>query len=378
MIFDKKQDTFNTFAEWYVWGMGTFMSPLYKVVPKALVEGDVENFLEAEEDFYHFLKNMFQDMYKQPEKYNLPLEPFIRHDQFSKKRLNVRRVARNGILDFLFQIGQVGILDGERFMISQGVWYELLLHKNKIIKSKDGFLSIIEQLGFYVEEGQEVIINHTKYPKMLWALCYFSKACAKDKKNSLRHFCRCDFRLFENHPLGFEDVLELLPESLGDEVIHTDRILTTLKYRRKIEYYDDHGYRIAYSNKAGVVFYCHVHSYKTKNYHHYMRWVLNTSQTTSLFQQLIEDNQEEIVNYICHHLHRCDPNCNPGYGASSPESCMARIKVNWDNQLLYTCKDKGCNIGSGPTDFKYLRILLEATKKIVYADSNKTRNKKQK
>lgn len=305
-------------------------------------------------------------MYEYPKKYAIPIEEYTTESRINEKRLNVARVVKDGVIDFLFKIGQLGQPNNGTLLINLSVFNELLESKKKKIKSNTLFDALL-QLGLQFHEGAEVVVTNKKYIKMLLALSYLAKACSKDKKNGLRHFCRCDFRILgPTFSLDMTDLLKLLQSSLSNEVSETDCYLKQMKFRRKIECYGDFGFRISYSNKVGVVYYCHINSYETKNFFHYIRWILDTSQTTKLFQKLSSDSPE-ISQYVFDNMNRCDPECIPGYGTASPESCMARIKIVYNGKSFFTCKDYGWNkMGITPNNFSILRTVLKVMHEVIF------------
>ncbi|MFZ5351502.1 MAG: hypothetical protein ACOZCL_02125 [Bacillota bacterium] len=323
-------------------------------------------FYEAKEELHSFFEKLYEDMYENPDKYGIPLQSYPDDIKFNEKRLNVVRVVKGSILDFLFKIGQAGKVNENKMLLNSAFFRELCEEKRKKAKSLL-FLERFSHFGLNFNEGNEVIVSSTAYPKMLTALVQLASACSKDKKNGLNHFYRCDYRLLsEDATHDINEVARLLPENLKVEVLKTYALLRHLRYRVKIEYYEDFGFRISYSNKSGVVYYCHIHSYRNYNLFHYVRWILDTDQSAKMFT-ILDSQSPELSNIVLSGLSRCNPDCMPGYGASSPESCIARIKVEYKGNEIFACKDKGwTGIGTSSVDFINLRKALEAMHDVVY------------
>ncbi|QOR35243.1 hypothetical protein IMX26_17605 [Clostridium sp. 'deep sea'] len=352
---------YNTVADWYIGGLAKFLSPLYEVVPES-ISIKKSKFIKAEQELHSYINNLYQNMHNNAELYNIPLATFEGKD-FNKKRLKVRKVI-NIILDFLYKLAQLATLEECSLVLAIENWHKIRDDKIKKLKSEKKFNNLVLILGFTVNVKQNiVVINHKNYPAMLIALSYYAKLCSQDKKYGFRYFYQLDFRRFNNYKLQMNDVINSLPLELKIMVTETDNLLMKLKYRKKIELYEDFGYRVAYSNKAGVVYYIHINSYKIDTYYHYLRWVLNSAQSDKCINTLIQEGKQNIVDYLKHNIVQCDPNCIPGYGAKSPEQCQARIHIPYYD--LYVCKDKGCLVGIASYEFEYIQVVLEIINEII-------------
>ena len=353
----------KTVSEWYINGLIDFLSPLYNVVPYNL-QVDEKKLFNSQAQLHDFFNYMYVDMKKHTDRYKVP-QDLLELQAFSKNRLKVRKIITNCILDLLYKLGQVAVLDKGMFILSQQEWQALIQAKSKKLKSADILINILNQLGFVINgEQNKVCISHLKYPQMFLAYSVFAKHCALNKKLGLKCFYLLDFRFFNNHKLTLDDAVKSLPLEVKVSVIEADSYLAGLKYRRKIEFYEDFGYRIIYSNKAGVVLYMHINSYKASKYFHYLRWVLNTAQSEMLFNELLQNNRKDIADYLLKNIVECDPNCVPGYGATSPDQCKARIYIFKHD--IYVCKDKGCLIGIDTIEFEYLTEIMSVIQAIIY------------
>ena len=357
-IYNKK---YHTVADWYMAGLTKFISPLYEVVPES-TSIKKSKFIKAEQELHSYFKNLYQDMHNNAELYNIPLATFKGQD-FNKKRLKVRKIV-NTVLDFIYKLGQYVTLKGTSLVLAIENWHKIRDDTIKKLKSEKKFNNLVLLLGFTINVKQKiVVINHKNFPAMLIALSYYAKLCSQDKKYGFRYFYQLDFRRFNNYKLQMNDVINSLPLELKIMVTETDNLIMRYKYRRKIELYEDFGYRVAYSNKAGVVFYIHINCYKTDTYYHYLRWVLNSAQSEKCINTLIQEGKQNIVAYLKHNIVQCDPNCIPGYGATSPEQCQTRIYIpNYD---LYVCKDKGCLVGINNYEFEYVTVILKTIQELV-------------
>lgn len=133
MIFTIFKDDFDTFAQWYTWGMGSNLSILNKVIPQDSGINRPDSFAESEQDLYYFFQDLYADIYEFPQKYSIPIEDYNNDTRTNEKRLNVARVVKAGVLDFLLKIGQIGELSNDNLIIESSVYNELLESKKKKI-----------------------------------------------------------------------------------------------------------------------------------------------------------------------------------------------------------------------------------------------------
>jgi hypothetical protein len=357
----------NTFAQWYLRNMSINLFPAC-IIPER-IDGidDPEGFQSAMQELYAFFQNLYEDMYNYPVKYSIPAEMYPDELRFNKKRLNAAGIVRNVILDFLYRIGQAGKCEANLLIMEPEAYEELVKEKSKKIDFPS-FLDALRQLGLnIVVEENDIYVTSMKHPKMPQALSLLSKACARSGGKGLYHFQRCDFRVLgQKFQLDLNDVLQVLPEPFRKGLPETDQFLNKYKYKRKIEPYNDFGYRIIYSNKAGVVCYCLVNAYFDKSLYMYIRWVLNTEQTTKLFN-IVDNESTEFADKIFDSICKCDPKCVPGFGALSPDECIARIKVERNGKTTYVCKDaRWDKFSSVSQDFDYVRKVLKAISQVLY------------
>lgn len=357
----------NTFAQWYLRNMSVNLFPACVIPVRNDGINDLEGFQAAMQELYTFFRNLYEDMYKYPRKYSIPEEMYPDEPRFNKKRLNVAGIVRNVILDFLYRIGQAGRYEADSIKVESQVYKELVEAKSKKIDFPS-FLDALRQLGMNIAAGENgIYITGTQHPKMPQALSLLSKACAQGGSKGLYYFQRCDFRVLgQKFSLDLNDVLQVLPEPFRKGLAEADQFISKYKYRRKIEPYNDFGYRIVYSNKTGVVCYCHVNAYLDKRIYMYIRWVLNTEQTTRLFD-IVDNESTEFADQIFDSICKCDPECVPGFGALSPNECIARIKIERNGKAKYVCKDaRWDKFSEVSQDFDYTKRVLKAISQVLF------------
>jgi len=363
------KEEYNTFAQWYIRNMYINLFPVCILSEQNDSLYGSEDFQIAMQELHTFFQNLYADMYNYPDKYSIPVETYPDELRFNKKRLKVSNIVRNVILDFLYKIGQAGRHEANILKIELQVYEELAKDKSKKIDFPL-FLNALRQLGLNIAvEENDIYIMSMKFPKMLQALSLLSKACTQFGSKGLYHFQRCDFRVLrQRFSFDLNDILQILPEPFRKGLFETDQFINKYRYRRKIEPYSDFGYRIVYSNKAGVVCYCHVNAYFDKSIYMYIRWVLNTEQTTKLFN-IVDNESAEFADKIFNSICKCDPKCIPGFNALTPDECIARIKIERNGKSIYVCKDsrwdKFSNISQ---DFDYVKRVLKAISQVLYDD----------
>lgn len=361
MYFDPNVTEFETFAQWYVWHMG---------VNQWLPDGTHWSLKEreggAEEDEVQiFFQCLYRDMYLDPAKYSIPIEAYPDGEKFNKKRLNAKRVVKKEI-EFLYQLAKNGRRLEEGLEVERALYDELA---GGIAKKIDwtGFLGALKSLGLEIQAGDVVRVTSSRMPGLPAGLGRLAQACAGDRVHGLFHFQRGDLRsLGAGFGLKLDDLLRVLPEELAAGVMETDAVFMEKNYRRKIEPYGDFGYRITYDSKAGVVAYIHVHSYENEPVYMYVRWVLDAEQSKDLFNRL-NSTAPEFSAFLFENVSRCDPACVPGFGATSPEQCIARIPIEKEGRVAFACKDARYNQPSELSrDFGYVQRVARVVREVLY------------
>jgi len=191
-----------------------------------------------EEDLYGFFKAFYENLYRQPDLFGLPLkeddciEEGEPHEKEKKQEVTARLkspkelVARG--LDFLIGAGLEGHLVGDSLVLDSG---SQLIKQTKVGRK---FLHALESAGLaVVPDNDRITLHNSQFPAMMPALQSLANACTRYPRQQEVHFyfARCDFRALQ--PGYLPEAMDLYRESAGEDLAR----LTTLH-----EYFTGLGY----------------------------------------------------------------------------------------------------------------------------------------
>ncbi len=378
---DAQIENYATFSEWLIAHLRIDLAPFHPVVPAdqaANLAADLaglsglapEAFQQAEADYHQFFCTLLDDMAHNPAAYGLPQEAFLpflpeysqpasqavkqQADCIRARRLKARKAVNSG-LDFVYQLGLIGTLDGWELRVDKNALQALVEEKRRVSKLKS-FLPAFERCGFaFTDLDGAARVANTKFPHMLPALAGFSRECARNKDFGQYFFRRCDFRLFvgANQP-GFDDALRLVPGVVQPGVDETDRLLARLKFKREVMVgAAGEGYRVRYSKKGGQrVYWCRIRTPDLPVFYHHLRWDLGGEVTPRLFERL-EARQPGLSERVFAGIKWC---------LGCYENCQARAQVAWEGQPVACCTEVGWEVGA--EDFGTLQTVLNVLEEI--------------
>lgn len=355
----------STVGQWHTLQLILDVADFLPVLPPGLSESEQDAFLQGEKAFYQFFHDLLADVFANQAEYGVPKASFVEYyetpetadqalqDRIREQRLKVRKVIDLGVLEFIYQVGQLGEVDAGTLKLTRPPYDQLLAAIQKKAKTT-AFIRRFETLGLAVTPGNEVLLRNDRYPGMIQCLSTFAKACARIKEDGLFYFRRCDFGVFAGKALpAFEDALHMAPETLRAGVQKTDDLLRELKYKREIIIAagGGAGYRIRYTRKGDkVVYWCRVRNWFSPPVHHNLRWPFEGSITPRLFARL-EEQAPGLSDQIFVRIKKCT-HC---YG----EVCVARANLEYAGELHEVCKEGGWEyIGIDPVDYANLWLVL--------------------
>ena len=332
---------------------------------------------------HQFFKNWYQDMLEHPDAYGLPVEDYPdeaeRFDRCIKEFLAISKIrdpnlkhlikhherkskavsAVTAISNFLLQLGEKGVLNGDSLVIDSLYLNEGSgTNKKKRAKASFESLLMIKKIGFtYEVNGEQTILFHSSYPKMFLAFNRLCIACSDNKKIRF-FFSRCDFRaLNPTFKWTLEDIIRSLPQPDRSLLLDLDKFMKALKYRTVIEFEN----RYAYALKQGVIFRIELEG---ERYHFYFRWPLKSENSTKIFKKL-HLISPTLAEMVLEGLLPCRPDCNPGYGADY-EHCGARVAIEFNEKRICTCTDAGWPVwGHSSEDMKHIQDVAKAIKEVL-------------
>jgi hypothetical protein len=354
MDFPLSQKQFQSLGQWQAWRLGIDLAEFAE-------SGTLEQRM-GQADLHAFFRCLYTALYEHPEAFGAPEKPYEGYRERSKeeeeehhaRNLALRKVIEDGMLEFLYQVGQAGEIDGQKLRLSS-VDYDRLL-KEKIKKAKtDKFLKGLEEAGLsLIKEKDGEVITSSPYSNLPAALGRFAKACGQNKEFGYTFFRRCDFGVFSGKEKpGIEDALRLVEPETWNEIIQTDTMLRERKYKQA--FFTGHvqsGYRLRYSKKGDkIVYWLRVRNWSDLALDHSLRWPLETDLTQRLFAAL-DATQPGLSEQVFSGIRKCQ-HCY--------EPCLARKIVEYVGEK-YECCGEACwnQIGTSPTDYEILWSVIEA------------------
>jgi hypothetical protein len=352
MGFQRTHDSFQSIIQWHIWRLGLDLADYTNLS----LPGHSDT---AGLTWYRFYQDFLMDLYTIPQAYGISHEQYetyvpgdkAQEDRVRASRLRVRKAIEVGYLEFLYQLGQVGEVDGQMLKVARPFFEQLVAEKTKKTKIKH-FTEGFSRLGWKFDVGDNVVVRNLMYPGLLDGLSAFAKECALNSEFGFYFFRRCDLDIFTGkmQPI-FNDALRLAPESMQTDLKGTDRLLLENNFKREIFVADaGAGYRLRYSKKHGkIVYWCRVMNSYQSDLNHNLRWEINSVVTPMLFRYL-STNKPDLDERIFKGIKKC---------AHCYEPCMARAIIKRNGQEIECCQEAGWEIsGASPADIDDLRTVI--------------------
>jgi hypothetical protein len=361
MDFDISQTSFDNLGQWHAWRLGLDLAQ-----PRPEANAD-------ELIFQHFLRDFLADLYANPAAYSIPhvaYEPTLpgdeaREERLREGRLKVRRASEIGLLDFLYQLGQVGDMNGDSLRVARVFFEQLVAEKVKKVKVK-GLPQSFERIGMSFAVGDDVQMGNARYPGLMEALAAFAKSCAAIPEYGFYFFRRGDFAIYDGKRLPlFEDGLRLLSDELADQVQRADTLLAERKFKRELFTADggDAGYRMRYLKKKGnIAYWSRIRAWSSLEHDHNLRWDFDSDLTPRLFERL-DAAHPGLAGQLFAGIKRC---------AHCYENCIVRKVITYQGQTQEVCQEVGWQtIGESATDYENLRTVLAALDELARQEMGK-------
>jgi len=352
---------FATYSQSHAWYLKADLAPFHPASPASFPADQTAELSESESQYYHFYQDLIADLYASPQAYGIPeiayehlqdLEDSAAQERARESILKVRKILSVCVLDFLFQFGQLAVLEDAALRLDRPRYNLLVMEKSKRQKTLD-FLKAYERTGLRFQvDPQTVRLSNERYPEMMRALSLLAKACAPIKDYDSYFFRRADFAVLQGKlQPALDDVLPLVPEPLRLEFLATDQFLSDLKFKCQIFSADIlSGYRLRYQRK-NVVYWCRVRTQFNPDFLQNLRWDMGSEHTSQLFARL-DQTDPGLAERVFNGVRRCQHHY--------PE-CGARAVIAYRGQSVEVCNESGWDaIGNTSADFQDLRKVLQA------------------
>jgi len=330
---------------------------------------EIELWKISADDCHHFFAHCYTDMFYNPQKYFLPIDIYpkegieyerkigeyialskIKDPQFNylilhskKKKQAIKAIDQ--IMDFMFLSGEQGEYRGKSLQIERSLY------------DKCNCIPALEELGFYFEIHDDmVLLSNGLFSDMFYAYSYLAKSC---KKKNQHLFFRCDFRALDpKFKCSLHDLIRNLPTDTYKKLINFDATMKLMGYKTSFENENTILYYL--ENKKALRINVYADSLNMQ-----IRWLLS-QPLSSLFLKRIHQESHTTSQMLFENISSCKTDCVPGYGASSPSECSARIHIQYEGQDRYICKDLGYFIYEfTENDFERVLLIEKIMKEIL-------------
>lgn len=358
MDFDRQQTTFQSHSQWYIWRLGLDLAPLSELSPQDPAP-------KARLALHRFFSGLLEDLYTHPQAYALPETPYeayleprqrleidkVKSERIRQARLKARVAIDTGILDFLYQLGQAGTLEGAALHLDRPAFDALAAEKVKKTHNKN-FLAGLEHAGLHFTGEDVTVITCPGNPEMVTGLSCLAKACANVPEIGFYFFRRCDFGACSGKRLpALEDALRLASGQHREAILQIDALLAQRKFKRQILVADaGGGYRLRYNKKNDqVVYWCRLMSWSAGDFNHNLRWKFESDLTPRLFARL-DEIRPGLAQRVFSGIKRCEHDY---------ENCIARVVIEHRGVTAECCSEDAWNdIGESAADFENLQWVL--------------------
>ncbi len=215
--------------------------------------------VQAQRDLHAFFVQLYANLYAQPERFGLPLqpddsigenEPNPKDKKQLVKRLldKPRRIIESG-LDFLRLAGFQGSLESQALVIEQ---YPALFKESGINKK---FLPGLEETGLSISlAGERAVFSSERFPKMLPALQLLARGCAaySDERMCKFQFAACDFRALNGCEPQAQDLYRFFEGFEHTRLVELHTYFTSRNYKALVEVYAPWMWTVKYQGNRKI------------------------------------------------------------------------------------------------------------------------------
>lgn len=246
-VFDRERRKFPSNAHRIAWYLGASILPFREVIPKGLSLDDSKDLPLGEKSLHEFFYALYTDMYQNPGDYLMKETPdlFFNDGEWYKARPDMTRARGTNAhvmksLEVLYEIGRRAVRDGDRLVLSTSEYDRILaeIRPTSISKPKvRGLLTALHKFGLGISGNSQVVIQATRYPKMLVAIKALCQHGGQDDRQ-VRFFAfhRCDFRAVEeSYTPDLSQVFSILPKGARELVDRIIAYMTGSGYRMELQ-----------------------------------------------------------------------------------------------------------------------------------------------
>lgn len=210
---------------------------------------------DGQVQFYNFMVSLYQEMYKEPEKFMVFSKPYEEYAAKRKtqkmpnkahvndsKESTLRNTFQQAIQFYALYFYKIGLkskaIDGQSgaLIILKEDYDDVLNQMNRIHESKYNAerYEVLTKHGIQIyEKGNSVYISHTTYKRAMEGMVYLCKA--PDSKYKWMNFVRLDFKNAYSPIPTVNDICKTLPVRSAETVKKLEDNLSGMKVKAKIK-----------------------------------------------------------------------------------------------------------------------------------------------
>lgn len=379
--FDKNVTEFPTMLH-----RDIYMRALRLVPPEislAEIEKEDPEMAASGREFYHFMLELYGDMFCNPEIYGMTPGAYEDMAQYRKWRY-LRLRAKN--FDDYFCLSETQIASYVRFIhemalfchMSEGCFYLTYdafekakdlkrvtpVYKQKSLLPIQMVIKNLERVGLEIlDNGEKIQVICEKYPNMFLAASVLRKTVEDTIQNpvsqKLKYYFAefmdtLDFRLLkEPYYLDFEDHIRYLSDKDREAVIHLDALAKEYKCRPDYKNCLEYKYKGKYVMSVWTHGLYHEPTRQHNTWRRYVRCRVAGPVNSSYLEQ-VEKEGDDFKRYFMRHLNRCN-GCTPAHLNS-----QNAIKKIFGRNIRFCSADIATEIaGLTINDLPYIRRFIE-------------------
>ncbi|MBQ7338874.1 MAG: hypothetical protein IJW40_10555 [Clostridia bacterium] len=392
MIFEKNVTEFSTMLH-----RDIYMRALRLVPPEislAEIEKETPEMAESGREFYHFMLELYSDMFCNPEIYGMTpgaYEDMAQHRKWNYMRLRVKNV------DDYFCLSETQIASYVRFIhemalfchISEGCCYLTYdvfekakdlkrvtpVNKQKLLLPIQMVMKNLERVGLELQDdGEKIQVICEKYPDMFLAASALRKTVEDTIQNPVskklkyyfgEYMDTLDFRLLkEPYYPDFEDHIRHLSDKDREAVITLDALAKEYKCKSDYKNCLEYKYKGKYVMSVWTHGLYHEPTRQHDTWRRYVRCRVAGTVNSSYLEQ-VEIEGDDFKQYFMRHLNRCS-GCTPAHLNS-----QNAIKKIFGRSVRFCSINIATEIaGLTINDLPYIRKFIEMRIREIEGEKN--------
>lgn len=301
---------------------------------------------EGQQEFYQFIRSIYEKMYENPEEYFVFPKPYEEYMKSPSRREKARTAEKAHAADsrestlrntfqqaiqfyanFFYYLGLEGVVKEKtgELVLSKEAYESVLAKMSRFHDAQynHGRYGLLERLGGQIEEkGEQVTILHRDYQKAMFGLECLCKV--PDSKYKYMNYLRLDYKNADGKILSTNDIKKTLPEERAKMITELEDSLKAIKIKTKVRplrgIVSDFRWKVEYTYKGKNLcgFYADSESLMICVY--FNHFINITEFATTLLdenQELFEWYKDQFPERLC----KCPNNRRVHFGEEARRIC---------------------------------------------------------